>query len=216
MAELCVPTIAETLPSRDYLVCCNDGSTEYGPEFLEQWADKVYSTKNGVGIERQRQSHFSLYWEQSHVYTHLYLTDSDALHDPDWREKALELQAKARGAPVCLYNTTAHSLMEGNTLEEDEKNGIIWRAVAPGISYLLTREHVAKIMPVLNHMAHWDWFVPSILKNRFAVSATSYVDHIGWGGLHHPLTDDIDGGDRATNPTHFLQYKRMQVIEALR
>ena len=216
VAELCVPTISDTLTSADYLVCCNDGSTEYGREFLEKWADRVCNTVTPVGIEMQRRSHFAMYWQYQHAYTHLYLTDPDAIHDPDWRSHALELQAKAMGAPVCLYNTAAHERLVGNTIATDTENGIIWRRVAPGISYLLTLAHVEKIMPWLSQIRSFDWDIPRILGHRCIISRVSYVEHIGHGGLHHKDEYGIEGGDRALSPTPYLAAKRADVIESLR
>lgn len=218
VAELCVPTIAETLTAKDYLVCCNDGSTEYGPEFLEKWADKVCNTVTPVGIEMQRRSHFALYWQYQYAYTHLYLTDSDAIHDPNWRSHALALQVRAHGAPVCLYNTAAHMepKLIGNTIATDTENGIIWRRVAPGISYLLTLRHVERVMRALHALDNWDWMVPGLLGHRMAVSTHSYVDHVGWGGMHHPGVEGVEGGDRALFPTDFLIHKRHEIVEALK
>jgi hypothetical protein len=48
-----------------------------------------------------------------------------------------------------------------------------------------------------------------------AISKTSYVDHIGIGGLHHPPGVGIEGGDVALNPTPWLVEKRAEVIRSL-
>jgi len=217
VAELCVPTIAETLTAADYFVACNDGSTEYGAEFLTKLgADRVFTAQTPHGIEAQRRTHLAYYWSYQHAYSHLYFTDPDALHDPEWRSYALDLQAKAGGAPVCLYNTATHVRMVGNTIEEDIPKGIVWRRVAPGISYLLTREHVGRIMTALHALNNFDWMIPALLGGRFAVSRKSYVDHIGWGGMHHPLTEGPEGGDVGLNCTDWLVKKRSEVVECLR
>jgi hypothetical protein len=83
---------------------------------------------------------------------------------------------------------------------------------------MLSREHVRKVITALPMMPmhwNWDWTVPGLLGNRFAVSRTSYVDHLGIGGMHHPPEEGIDGGDRALNPAPDLVEKRAKAIKAL-
>jgi hypothetical protein len=198
----------------DILVIYDDASTEFGYKFLEKWATVVHREPHAIGIEAQRRNHFRAFWASGLPYC--YLTDSDALHDPAWRKEALRLQALAGGAPVCLYNTMAHVTIQGNTIEDDPDSDIIWRRVAPGISYLLTREHVKSIMPFVDNLAHWDWQVPEILGHRFAVARRSYVDHIGQGGLHHDPKQGYDGGDRALNPSVPLVRLRREIVARLK
>jgi len=226
IAELCIPTAEYGLESEDKLSIWNDGSTEYDDHWLKQWADEVRHPRLptgesifiSVGIERQRREHFMDFFEREEGFTHMYLTDCDAIHDPQWRSYALALQNKYCGVPVCLYDTKAHSSLIGNTLEDKPDSDVIWRRVAPGISYLLTAAHVAKIVETIQHLPdplNWDWTVPAILGNWFAISRTSYVDHIGWRGLHHSESYGICGGDRAENPTPYLVAKRKEIISEL-
>ncbi len=215
IVEQCVPTVCEGMRGKDVLNLYNDGSHEYGDSFLfGLGANNVTVSEPAIGIERQRKIHFGDFDPQQ--FSHLYLADSDALHDPSWREKLLALQEKYGGAPVCGYNTAAHERLVGNTISETED--AIWRQVAPGISYLLTAEHVAKIRPILTTLPphwNWDWTVPALLGIQFVISKTSYVDHIGHGGLHDP-GEGYDGGDRATNPTPWLVAKRAEVVAKLK
>jgi hypothetical protein len=226
IAELCIPTVEAGLESQDRLSIWNDGSTEYDDHWLKQWADEVRHPRSpndekiliSVGIEKQRRAHFVNFIHRDEDYTHMYLTDSDAIHDPNWRSKALELQDKYCGVPVCLYDTTAHSNLIGNTLEDDPSSDVIWRRVAPGISYLLTRDHVMKIVESIRDIPdplHWDWLIPAILGNWFAISRTCYVDHLGYHGLHHPESAGLDGGDIAKTPTQWLVDKRVEFVHKL-
>jgi len=215
IVSCCLPTIRDTRQAQDFLVLSNDGSTEFDNNWIWQFGDQIRSFNPGIGIQNQRRLHFCNYWEQRHAYTHLYLTDSDIFHDPGWRKHALELQAQHAGALVCLYNTRAHTNMIGNVFEDDPKSNVFWQSYAPGCSYLLTREHVEKIMHVIDDMAHWDWFVPSVLGNRCAVSRVSYCDHIGFLGERHPKDAGLDGGDRATAPTPWLVEKRKEIVRML-
>lgn len=217
IVEQCVPTVVAGMADVDELVLYNDGSTEYDDEFLMGLgADIVVSCPESIGIEKQRRNHFNDF--SRFKATHLYLTDSDALHDPHWRTELLRLQDAAGGRPVCGYNTKAHSGMAGNTIHDDGRSEIIFRRFAPGISYLLTAAHVQRVIECIAHMPdplHWDWTVPMLLGHMMATSRTSYVDHIGHGGLHHPKDAGYDDGDRASNPTQFLIQKRAQVVKAL-
>lgn len=224
IVEQCIPTVREGMTCDDRLSLYNDGSSEYDRTLLfDLGAHEVIEFNNGegIGIERQRRNHFNdFHWAMTLdcSFTHLYLTDSDALHDPNWRTEAMRLQRLADGAPVCLYNTQAHSRLIGNTIEDDPASPIIWRCVAPGISYLLTTDHVRRVVAAIPHLPdplHWDWSVPAILGHRMAVARISHCDHLGWGGIHHPVEEGIDFGDRATNPTDWLIEKRKQVVAEL-
>ena len=217
IVERCVPTVREGMWLDDHLICFDDGSTEYDAEWLMRRFGCVALQSKSIGIEAQRKRHFEIFGNQygEVQWTHLYLTDSDAIHTPDWREVALRLQQNHGGAPVCLYNTLAHSQLAGNTIEDNPANDVIWRRYAPGISYLLTREHVAKVMKNIDRLTNWDWQVCDWLGNRMAISRTSYVEHIGQGGLHHPSGAGLNGGDVALHPTSWLQQKRREVVAEL-
>ena len=220
--EQCVPTVKESKAPQDVLLLCNDGSTEFDDKVLRDLgASAVSHSDVAMGIEAQRRMHFEMFADFAPAagYTHLYLSDHDAIHDPNWRQYALDLQAFCDGAPVCLYNTPAHARLVGNTISDDPKNPVIWRRVAPGVSYLLTARHVEAVVKALPHLPRpcwdWDWAVPGILGHRFAIARQSHVDHNGWGGRHHPEADGLDGGDRCLNPTPWLVEKRKAIVAAL-
>lgn len=229
IVEQCLPTVRDSIDPCDCLNLYDDGSTEFSPDWLRQFSPDVNTgnwqfgerpTPRGshIGIEAQRRRHFMVFDAMAPDFTHLYLTDSDALHDQNWRSELLRLQEKYGGAPICGYNTEAHARIAGNTIEDDPASEVIWRRAAPGISYLLTAEHVAKVVAALPSLpAHWnwDWTVPAILGNRFAVTRVGLVDHIGFGGYHHPADEGYDGGDRVKSPTDWLIAKRAEVVKAL-
>lgn len=212
IVELCLPTIALAQRPQDKLMIYNDGSTSYSDEWLEQWGDQVIGTLN-IGIERQRKMHLEDFFISD--FTHLFFTDSDAVTDPYAIEFALALQEQHSGLPVCMYNTKAHSEMLGNTLYDNPESNVILRRYAPGISYLLSRDHVKTIMRRIKEISSFDWQVPEWLGGRFAVSRISYHDHIGKGGLHDPFYEGYDGGDRAISPTTWLIAKRKEIVEKL-
>ncbi len=211
-AELCLPTLKGALGHDDALVLYNDGSTEYDKRFLQQWTTNVVSHPN-IGIEAERRLHLDDFW-RSHA-EFLYFTDHDAIHDPMALEEGLRLQKKYGGPLVCLYNTMAHVRIPGNTTGDLKSSGVIWRRYAPGISYLLTRDHVKDIMPHLSRITNFDWNIPDILGNQCAITRTSYCDHVGIGGLRHPESDGPDGGDRGLSPTPWLVAKRAEIVTAL-
>jgi hypothetical protein len=224
----CLPTLIDGMKTGtdgDSLNVYDDGSGDVDRNFLKLMTDcplnSLITAPAPFGIERQRRRHFLDFWRKlDHGYTHLYLTDSDALHDPKWRSELLRLQAKYDDDPICGYDTDAHVRLAGNTIEDDPAEEVIVRKVAPGISYLLTVEHVRKVVRYLqgvNEYAHWhwDWTVPAILGNRFLVARRSLVSHCGWGGMHHPASEGYNGGDVARNPTEWLVKKRAEVVRKL-
>lgn len=225
IAKECIPTVAEGADgAEDTLTLWNDGSTpEVTTELIAWWdkfprepQDHFITTTAPLGIEEQRRRHFLHFAKDCDQFgwTHLYLTDSDALHDPSWRDRLLAISAK--GLPACGYNTEAHARIPGNTIHTD--TDIILRRVAPGISYLLTKEMVLKVVKELPRLPphwFWDWATPAILGHRFGIAAESVVDHIGLGGMHHPPSAGLDGGDVALNPTSWLVAKRREVVAKL-
>jgi hypothetical protein len=215
IAEQCIPTVAAGLNADDQLWCSMDGETGFSHDSLRKLgATKTLSSPEHIGIEAQRRMHI-IEFMACPEYSHLYFTDADALHDPLWRQAALDIHAATDGAPVCLYNTVAHSdeKIRGNTISRE--NGIIWRRYAPGVSMLWSRRHIEKIMLSIDRMTNFDWQMCDWTGNYMAVSDVSFVDHIGLGGYHHPSDEGLDGGDRASNPTPFLVEKRKQVVAAL-
>lgn len=223
IAAQCIPTVrAGMIHGHDTLAVYDDGSTMSDCSdsgFILGAADVVYPSAP-IGIERQRRRHFLDFAERMDrmEWTHLYLTDSDALHSPEWRSELLRLHQSSGYCPICGYDTEAHVRLPGNTIADYPSSELIFRRVAPGISYLLTREHVDKVvraLPSLPEYWSWDWTVPALLGNRFAVTRRSVVDHLGEGGLHHPPGAGFDGGDRALNPTDWLVQKRAEVVAAL-
>ncbi len=220
VAELCLPTMRDSVRPQDVLLLCNDGSAEYDCawlyEFLphsnsESW---ILGEETPIGIQAQRRAHLAMFMKLP-SFTHLYLTDHDVIHDPSWADRGLALQAATGNAPLCLYNTRAHSELTRNTIEDDPRSDVIWRRVAPGVSYLLTRKHVERIAHQIDTLQHFDWEIPALLGSRFAVSRVCYCDHIGWGGQRHPESEGPEGGDRSTSPTDWLKAKRSEIVAKL-
>lgn len=217
IARECIPTVQVGMVAGDSLAIYDDGSSPHFGPWPVAPRDSYHRCDESIGIERQRKRHFFDF--QAENFTHLYLTDADALHDPNWRTALLGLSEKYDDAPVCGYNTAAHERIIGNTIEDSPfVDDVIWRRVAPGISYLLTAAHVAKVvraLPMMPDHWNWDWTVPGLLGNQMLIPRTSYVDHIGLGGMHHPPDEGLDGGDRALNPTPWLVAKRAEVVAKL-
>ncbi len=213
IAGPCLPTLKGAAGPDDRIHLFNDGSTEYDTPWLEQFGDKVFGSTR-MGIEAQRRMHLAAFWHSEFEY--LYFTDHDAIHDPDAMDFGIHLSLKYGGPLVCLYNTMAHVRLAGNTTGDCDGSQVIWRRYAPGISYLLTREHVKELIPKLSSITNFDWNIPDILGNHCAVSRVSYCDHIGFGGDRHPKDEGVDGGDVALNPTDWLVIKRAQIITKLK
>lgn len=223
IARECVATIGDTLceggnsKHGDVLAVFDDASDAESHDL--RGYDEYHRSPVCRGIEEMRKHHFT-YFHHSvpKVFTHLYLCDSDSVHDPNWRSVLLGLQSKYGGAPICGYDTQSHRRLGGNVKEEH--GDALIQCFAPGISYLLTREHVEKVVRWLDATpnCNWafDWQVPALLGYRFVISCPSVVEHIGWGGRHHPEGADWDGGDRAHNPTPAVAKLRAEIVGRLR
>jgi hypothetical protein len=216
IAEQCIPTVRDGMADGDALVVYDDGSQE------KPWESPILDNTQGIsfercesmGIDAQRRKHILEFWRnrETHGCTHLYLTDSDAFHDPSWRTVALALQAE-HDAPVCLYRTQTHADYHNNIYRNVPTENVIWQRFAPGVSYLLTLAHCEILAYHMPEKISWDWWVPSMLGYRMAISRVSYCDHIDSGGLHSP--EKGIGPERATNPTPWLASKREEIINAL-
>lgn len=208
IVEQCLPTMLASRYSGDVVRCYNDGSTSYDAAWLESLGADWAMNFSGMGVDAQRRMHVLDYWEHRDEFSHLYFSDSDAIMDPHWRERLLEIQQRT-GCLTCGYHTATHENYEHNVYAH--RGDIVMTRFAPGVSYLLSRAHVEKIMAHLPERWDFDWMIPSLLGYRCAVSDMSCVDHIGIGGLH-----DGEGVDeRALNPTFWLQEKRKEIIECL-
>lgn len=200
--------------NNDILALYEDGENQMGQ--AESCADEIHRSPIALGIDAQRVRHFIDFWNRRERdgLTHLYLADADAPHDPSWRESLLRLQGLFGGSPICGYRTDTHAKMANNIYHDNPAEGVLFQRFAPGVSYLLTREHVAAVMERIHLLRDWDWMVPSILGYKFAVSRVSYVDHIGIGGQHDPIDGSL-GLEQASHPTEWLKNRRQQILAAL-
>lgn len=204
VVEQCLPTVIASKYAGDEVRCYNDGSTKYGVGFLRALGADWAGNYENMGVDAQRRMHI-LDFMEAEGFSHAYFTDSDALHDPHWRGRLLEIQNET-GLLTCGYHTATHENYKNNVYAR--KGGIVFTRFAPGVSYLLTRKHVEKIAAHLPERWSWDWAVPSLLGYQCAVSDVSCVDHIGVGGTH---VDDV-----ALNPTDWLVKKRAEVMSCLK
>ena len=188
----------------------NDHSTDYGSgELANLWVD-VRKEPQKLGIHNLRLLQLREFLRRDEPY--LYLTDSDALHDPDWLERAGDLMTRA-AVPVTLYNSDRHVSRWGVPVEEYEM-----RPTAPGISQFLSRAMVERAVHWLDAnevktWEDWDYGLISIVGGKAATSLTSYVEHLGVGGMHSE--EGEWDNDRAINPTPWLVQKRQEYLSRL-
>ena len=211
LAEIALDSLRETKGQNDVLAAYRDGGNEYDTGWLAKHADVAFDCQN-VGIEAQRKRHLLDFWASD--FDRLYFTDADTFHDPSWRSEGIRLQDKY-DAPVCLYNTAAHALLQWNTIRDDPDEEVVHRHFAPGVSYLLTREHVRKVVERLDYIHNFDWNIPEILGYKFVTSRVSYLDHLGAGGVHSVIGHNYDEGDRALFPTQYLIKRRAELVREL-
>lgn len=194
--------------AEDEVRCYNDGSTEYGVGFLRALGADWAGNYANMGVDAQRRMHILDYWDHRDSFSHLYFSDSDCIMDPHWRERLLAIQERT-GYLTCGYHTATHENYQNNVYAR--RGDILLTRFAPGVSYLLSRAHVEKIVAHLPERWNFDWTIPSLLGYQCAVSDMSCVDHVGRGGMHD--TEGVD--ERALNPTLWLQDKRKEIVKCL-
>ena len=208
VVEKCLPTMLASRYSQDVVRCYNDGSHETDAEWLQSLGADWAMNFSGMGVDAQRRMHILDFMEHKDEFTHLYFSDSDAVMDPHWRSRLLEIHNET-GLLTCGYHTATHENYDKNVYAR--KGGILFTRFAPGVSYLLSRAQVEKIAAHLPERWNFDWHIPGMLGYQCAASDVSCVDHIGVGGMH-----DLPGvEERALNPTEWLVQKRAEIIQCL-
>ncbi len=212
IAAQCIPTVRESMYAEDHLAIYDDGSTEStAPLFAQAGPNETWTWGQNIGVDAQRRQHIFDFWAKPE-FTHLYFSDADAFVEPHWRSRLLEIQDRT-GLLTCGYHTKTHEEYVNNVYAR--KDGIVFTRFAPGVSYLLNREHVAKIIEGMPERWSFDWHIPSILGYKCAVSDVSCVDHIGVRGQHDPADGSL-GPEKALNPTEWLKAKRAEIVSTIK
>tara|TARA_B100000131_G_scaffold315009_1_gene352743 strand:- start:1481 stop:2167 length:687 start_codon:yes stop_codon:yes gene_type:complete len=180
----------------------DDCSTEYGSEFLSEFGP-VYRSEVNLGIDAMKEFQFKDFLNTKFKY--LYITDSDALHDPSFIDV---LRNCPKDKPVTLYAPHNYSIPKKRITEDGKAHRMQY---AGGISHLYTREMVEEICLYLedNSFRDWDWHTIDILGSSMYATYTCYTDHLGKDGVHSWGSWNTD---YAKNPTSYLQRLRADSI----
>jgi hypothetical protein len=196
-----------------HLQVFNDHSTEFDNSFLLPYADEVIQLPGKMGIHKLRQYQFRKFLESD--FDLIYMTDNDVLHDPHYIKVLTALYEMGnRRLPVCLYNTE-FSGHESNILYN--RNGIVIKRAAHGVSMLFNRNMARKIVSAMNksgdthEVISWDLRAVSYLDLPWIAPEMSYLEHYGAGGINN---DDYER-DRSLNPTPYLEKRRADILEYL-
>lgn len=209
-AEVIIPNIAE-YKKEHFLHISDDHSTAYNPhELFKDYADKIDIVPRKMGVQKLRCWEFREFLKTD--YDLIYMTDSDALHDPNYIDRLLELYNYTK-SPVCLYNTKWH---KSSTISHEKDLDFYWRRTMPGVSQLYDREMVEKIVDILNKKGDpvyaWDYRVVEFLKTKVVTSKTSYVQHFGGPNSIHNKTLHQDV---ALEPTPYLESMWKPIVEKI-
>lgn len=222
ITELSLESTYKYKRPQDKLEVWDDHSTEYDLDWLQDKCDEVIKRDIKMGVQWLRAKNFRHFIETD--YDFLYITDSDAIHDPNYCDRLLELYGKymlpdKRKMPVSLYNTIHHQ-QPGNTVKE--MGNILFRKTAPGISQFYDKAMVRKMVagmdknPKLEGLYGFDYHLPALLKVPFVQSKNSYLEHFATTGSMHGLntgTEKDFDRDRADQPTEYLQDIRPKIIK---
>ncbi len=209
VVEMCMANLAAHKHNAR-LVIYDDGSTEYDKEFLRQFADEVHMLPRGEG---KREGVHALRimmakeFTQRRDYDWLYMTDSDAIHDPNFM---LRFEQMIRAEK----NWGAYSLFLSYYHTSDLKTHTQKSHGAAGISILFPRTSVAKIKDYeQKNKQAWDGaFCRQLADHEVLCSQISYVEHMGKGGFNN-----FDSWERvrARCPTKFLADMRPDAMARL-
>lgn len=194
-----------------FLHITDDHSTEYdAKELFKEYADQIDRPSKKSGVHKIRTIEFNQFLKTD--YDLLYMTDSDALHDPNFTDKLLELYNKTKH-PVSIYNTNWH---RKHTIKYNKVDDFYWRKTMPGISQLYDRKMVEKIVAALKKhgspKSAWDYKVVEYLGMKCVTSKTSYVQHFGGkGSIHHQFLKS----EVAVEPTEYLKEMWDPIVEKI-
>lgn len=228
ITELCLNNLKEILDDNVRLVIYDDASTTYDRKFLLNYTKDVLQFRVSGGIERSRARAFR---DFVHIYKDfelLYITDNDAIHDPEFFSVMRNLYTVScvsyeKPMPMGFFNSVFHS-QEKNIIKEEADISI--RKTCPGISQCYTRSMVTKIVdflntnPVYETAYGFDYFWPQQLGIPFIQTKTSYLEHFARDrnekGIHSSKSEDNPRSDfdrdRALNPTPYLKEIREKII----
>lgn len=216
ITEIVLQQLQKTKGVEDVLRIYNDNSTEYDNDFLKSFGEvKNYDVKcehRWQNIHKIRSLAFRDFLHED--FDFLYITDNDALHDPNWRQELLQGYEEHK-LPVSgyvsgyMYNNYDYYR---NQFSNKRYNAIY--STGGGISMLLHKSHIRTIvdrMGASDIHDMWDCTAWGYLNNRYTLTRQSFLDHFGKGGLHHQSWDQ----ERAINPTNYLINIRQSVIDYL-
>lgn len=216
ITELCLLNLKKYNPNI-HLRIYDDNSEDYNHEWLCPKGDSIRSYDMSTLEYGWQHIHLirskAFYEFLNEDFDFLYLTDNDALHDPNWLTEATSLYNHFK-LPVCLYiSSYMYNHSPYYKAQVDLKNSII-RGVTGGISMFLSRSHVNDIVQRLNGNMikdQWDCQVWNMLGNKFMIPKNSMVEHFGKDGLHHK---DFNS-EYAINPSIYLKNIKKHVIDYL-
>lgn len=182
----------------------DDCSDSIDLNFLEKNSNHLIVNSKNIGVHKTKWKQFRNFLNSNFKY--LYITDSDSLHDPNFLSV---LESLPKDNPISLY--TSH--VNGDV----DCDKYFFRKYSGGISHFYTREMVEKIVFYLDKHGEpnsgWDYKAIDFIGKPMLVTKTSYVEHLGYGGLHSGKSWNHD---KAKNPTPFLVSQRQKAIEGLR
>lgn len=230
--ELCLPAWAAAKQDME-LWCFDDGSTEYDAEWLRGLgADRVFpmtpelvkasaQVKGSWRIAGLIQEALRRVLNERPDADWIYICDSDTYPDPDARAVMAELEKRGSHWLYSLYRSSYQERVRSDwyaTLSMVPGPGltqVLERRRAPGCALLIDARALRElgspfgITPeaYAENGGSWDHVLASEL-GPVGVLGTSYVDHLGRGGLHNADWNV----DQAEHPTAALREARPHLI----
>lgn len=210
ITEICLNQLI-TYKQDSNLRIVNDYSTEYDNEWLNNFSNNVIQYEKKLTINKLKYRTFKNFLDTD--YTHLYMTDNDMYHDPNF----ITFLKKYNGnnIPITLYRSSfIHSFGNGVSRYMKIYGDVSLKAgLYGGASVFLNRNHIEKIVKNLPENEDlwsiqcekeaWDSKIQKIIdpKRLYLIPNESLCEHFGWNGANHKKKLD----DYALNPTEFLK-----------
>jgi hypothetical protein len=219
ITEIVLQQIVKYKNSADLRIV-NDFSTEYDNEWLKQFTDNVVQWEKKLSINNLKWRTFNNFLNSD--YTHLYMCDNDAYHDPNFIQELKFLSQY--NLPVTLYRSSfIHSFGSGvHQYVNKFPYFSLKKGLFGGISVLLNREHISKILTNLPSEEEWlkactkeawDSKIQRMISPEmyYIIPNESYVEHFGWKGQNHTEKNS----DIALNPTVYIKENSPEIWKKL-
>lgn len=199
----------------------DDGSSEYDIDWLNQFGDIVTTLRNPHTFPNQRSTFAVLhslqlakkYADENPQYTHVYHTDNDMFHDPDYIKALCKYWNKYKTTIVLFTEKNYGRCGPDRTIPHvpvlekyDDGFRSCW---GQGASWLFLLSHINKFDANFN--GSWDGHINDLMGQDYIHTIPNYADHYTFHGVHSGMNPE----NFALYPSPYLENIRPQILQKL-